>query len=272
MQGIDLSELLVEQDSDEMIKSEFHTLFIEKKRDSFVLELPEDAKEQIGVPQVEIEGEEYTSYTMYMSSFMSDANDLAKTMHTLRSSEGDKDELTVYIDSLGGSVYEGVKLIATMRGLFHEKTTTILDPSGSSMGALLFCAGNTRVIPEFGYLMFHNYSTGTFGKGQEVTADVNFSDPHVKSIFKDLVVKPGFMTEGEFREMVKGVDYYYDATDACINGMATHVHVGQYVVEADQYLDFKESGFDDFDEYIEYKMLEALEEIEIVTEIEEANE
>jgi hypothetical protein len=80
------------------------------------------------------------------------------------------------------------------------------------------------------------------------------------------------MTEEEFREMTKGVDYYYNAVDACINGMATHVHLGEYIVEAEQFFDFKDSGFEDFNEYMEYVMLEALEEAGIEVEIEEANE
>jgi ATP-dependent Clp protease protease subunit len=260
---MELGDLLVEQDTDDAIKSEFHTLFIEKKRDSYTLELPEDAAEQIGVPQIEVEGQEYTNYTLYLSTFMSDANDTARMMHKLRSSEDDKDELTVYIDSPGGSIYEGVKIISTMRGLFKGRTTTILDPSGSSMGALMFCAGDTRVIPEFGYLMFHNYSTGAFGKGQEVLADIEFSDPHVKKIFRDLITKKGFFTEDEYKALITGTDFYFDAEDACLNGMATHVHLGEYMVEAEQYIDYIETGFDTFEEYIEYKTEEMTE---LVTE------
>lgn len=261
---IELGDLLGEQDTNEKITSQFHTLFIEEKSETIQIDLSEEQAAKVGVPVVEVECKPHKEFTMYTSAYVHEANDLASMMQALRRSEDENDTLDIYIDSPGGYIKELLKLYTTTKGMFTGKTTTILDPEGSSCGAMLFCIGDTRVFPEFGHLMFHNYSTGAGGKGQEVLADVNFSDPHIKSVFRRLMVEPGFFNEEEFTDLTKGVDFYWDAYEASVRGCATHVMVGEYLMEAEDFVNMRDAGFTDGEEYQEWMEALAQEEVEIL--------
>jgi len=246
----ELGELL--QDSDDKIKSQFHTLFIKEASDTIQKKLTEEEAAAVGVDEVTIECKPHKEYTLYTSAYVSETNDMAETMNALRQSENPADTLEIFIDSPGGYVSEYIKLMTTAKGLFAGKTTTVLDPEGSSCGALLFCAGDIRVIPEFGHLMFHNYSGGARGKGQEIVAEVSFSDPHMNSLFRRIVVDSGIFNEDEFYKLTHGEDYYFDAYEACVRGAATHVIVGQYMVDAEDFVNMKDEGFTTPEEYAEY--------------------
>jgi ATP-dependent protease ClpP protease subunit len=258
---LELGDLLGEQDTAEKVTSQFHTLYVEEASDTLMIDLSEEDAARVGTDKLEVETKPHKAFTLYTSAYMHDTNDLVGIMHALRASTDPADTLDIFIDSPGGMVKELIKIFTLTRGLFADKTTTILDPEGSSCGALLFCVGDTRIIPEFGHLMFHNYSTGAGGKGQEVMADVNFSDPHIKSIFRNLMVKPGYFNEEEFIDLTKGVDFYFDAYEACVRGCATHVMVGEYLVEAEDFVGMRDGGFSGMEEYQEW--MEALAEEEV---------
>ncbi|MBQ9607863.1 MAG: Clp protease ClpP [Lachnospiraceae bacterium] len=67
----------------------------------------------------------------------------------------DTPNLTVRINSYGGSVSEGLAIYSLLQD-FKGHVKTIVDGFACSAASVIFMAGDTRVVPESGLLMIHN--------------------------------------------------------------------------------------------------------------------
>lgn len=70
-------------------------------------------------------------------------------------SEIDTPNLTVRINSMGGSVSEGLAIYNLLND-FKGNVTTIVDGFACSAASVIFMAGDKRIVPESGLLMIHN--------------------------------------------------------------------------------------------------------------------
>ncbi|HHL19632.1 MAG TPA: hypothetical protein ENJ33_07845 [Thiothrix sp.] len=209
------------------LDSEYHTLFIEEKKEQRELIDWEQKLYKI-IPK-------YKQYSVYIDSFHETKKGLHSVFNELRKAD-DKDTLELRISSGGGSVLEGQQFFNIIIEKFRERTTTYLDNHGYSMGALLFCMSRKRVIYPYSDIMFHDYSQGVYGKGGNVQSKVKHSAQSLKSFFHDLIVDRNFLSEEEFQHMLLGHDFWMDAEEMCKRGIATHVIVGGQQVIAKEYL------------------------------------
>lgn len=69
--------------------------------------------------------------------------------------EVDTPNLTVRINSMGGSVSEGLAIYNLLND-FKGNVTTIVDGFACSAASVIFMAGDKRIVPESGLLMIHN--------------------------------------------------------------------------------------------------------------------
>ena len=209
------------------INSERHTLFVKVYPESKRLL---DRKKDIYQLRAK-----YKKYTLYVERFKELKRGLHSVFNELRHS-GKEDILELRINSGGGSVNEGIQFYNLMRERFHKRTHAYLDNHGYSMGALLFCMADRRVIYPYSDLMFHNYGHGAMGKGGEVKARVKHVDKLLQTFFKDMIVAQGFLSEKEFHDMVIGKDFWMDAKEMCKRGIATHVVYHEKEIKAKKYL------------------------------------
>lgn len=93
-----------------------------------------------------------------------------------------REPIILDINSLGGLVYDGLALIATIE---QSKTPVITKVNGYafSMGVLIFLAGHERLISRHASLMYHQVSSEVFGK--------------LKDMEEDLLVTKGLQTKLE---------------------------------------------------------------------------
>jgi len=177
----------------------------------------------------------HTVYRIFIGRFF----ELKKGLHTvfneLKQAKKD-DKFEIVINSVGGFVNEGMQFFNIINEKFNNSTITYLDNRGYSMGALLFCMGSKRVIYPYSDLMFHNYAGGAHGKGGELKAQVKHFDTLIKNFFYDIIVRQGFLSEDEFKKMLIGKDYWFDAKKMCKRGIATHVIVEGKELSAKEYL------------------------------------
>lgn len=146
------------------------------------------------------------------------------------------DELILRINSLGGIIKEGKSFYNVIKNKFKGRTTTILDNAGYSMGALTFCMGDKRIATEHADLMFHDYSGGSRGKGGEMTAKVEHTAKHLRKFFNQIVVKNGFLTKKEFKQMLIGKDFWMSTKEMCKRNIATHVLINGKEITSKKYL------------------------------------
>ncbi|MCK5903352.1 MAG: ATP-dependent Clp protease proteolytic subunit [Cocleimonas sp.] len=209
------------------LDSEFHTLFIEEVAEKR-LRVKEARQQYFIVPSHKL-------YRVFISAFSENKKGLHAVFNELRKADED-DTLELRINSDGGLVTEGQQFFNVILEKFGNNTTTVLDNHGYSMGALLFCMGYRRVVYPYSELMFHNYTHGSWGKGENVKSHVKHTAKNLTSFFKDMTVSQGFLKKKEFKEMLLGKDFWMDCEEMCRRGIATHVVVFGETITAKHYL------------------------------------
>lgn len=85
------------------------------------------------------------------------------------------EDISVYINSPGGSVLAGFAIIDTMETISSHITTVGMGLQ-ASMGSHLLAAGDTRLMTDKSLLMIHGASSGTEGKVTSQANDLNATE------------------------------------------------------------------------------------------------
>jgi len=214
-------------DAKKALSSEQHTLYIET--------IPEHKRVVDKEKNLYEITPKHRRFRVYIGRF----RELRKGLHSVFNELKDAnnlDKLEFIISSGGGMVLEGQQFYNLIQEKFFGRTTAYLDNHGYSMGALLFCMADKRVIYPYSDLMFHTYSHGSYGKGGDVKQHVKHTAKKLEKFFFDLIVEKGFLVEEEFKQMLIGQDYWMEAKELCKRGIATHVIVDGQELEAKEYL------------------------------------
>jgi ATP-dependent protease ClpP protease subunit len=214
-------------DAKKALSSEQHTLYIETIQEQ--KKVVDKAKSLYQITP------KHRRFRVYIGRF----RELRKGLHSVFNELKDAnpvDKLEFIISSGGGMVLEGQQFYNLIQEKFFGRTTAYLDNHGYSMGALLFCMADKRVIYHYSDLMFHTYSHGSYGKGGDVKEHVKHTAKKLEKFFFDLIVKKGFLSENEFKQMLVGQDYWMEAKELCKRGIATHVIIDGEEIEAKEYL------------------------------------
>jgi ATP-dependent protease ClpP protease subunit len=174
-----------------------------------------------------------THHSLYISDGIEQNREFDQMIAALRAAGGD-DLLEIRLNSGGGDVSIGQKLIALMHEIFRGRSITVMDAEASSMAAMVFLAGDKRVVYEHSMCMLHNYSMGMYGKGGEVGDRYAATNGSMISYLK-LAIEP-FVKKGEFKRILDGKDLYLDAYQMCKRGAATHIIVAGKEIEAAEYV------------------------------------
>jgi ATP-dependent Clp protease protease subunit len=99
-----------------------------------------------------------------------------KAIIHMRGEEKKNDPINVVINSDGGDVYEALGMIDFMQSL-NIKVNTICRGRAMSAAALLLCAGTgNRVASKNSTIMFHEISSGIYGKSSDMKANVQHTE------------------------------------------------------------------------------------------------
>lgn len=150
-----------------------------------------------------------TEYSIYLSSAVVEPSAYDEICHLLRR-VGENDEVKFYLNTPGGALISGLALIQAMRES-KAKITTILNPQAFSMGALLFLCGDELVAPPNSLLMFHHYSGGLSGKGNEQVAELSAINTWFEEAMHD-ICEP-FLTKKEIRKILQGSDMWLGSAE-----------------------------------------------------------
>ena len=177
----------------------------------------------------------HTRYRVYIGRFFELKKGLHSVFNELKSAK-EHDILELIIDSGGGFINEGMQFYNIIQEKFYGRTIAYLDNKGYSMGAMLFSMADKRVAYPYSDFMYHNYSGGAVGKGGEVEARIDHTSKKLKAFFYDIIVKNGFLSKDEYKQMLVGQDYWMGTKEMCKRGIATHVIVNGQELTAKEYL------------------------------------
>lgn len=130
-----------------------------------------------------------------------DYDDLVKELSKATPS----DSVVVHLNTSGGDCAIGFFIIDHIMRLPCPVHMVVEYPT-YSMGAIMALCGDMLTICPDSYIMFHDYSGGITGKGEDVHLFTNNS----RKVFKDRftrLCKP-FLSQAEINKMFKGEDIY----------------------------------------------------------------
>lgn len=246
-------ETFTPTNEDGVIQTKYGTLIVTEEPNMVEYILPEELKGRDDLPQkVQVQTQESTyRYTLYQASFAHDDSS-QHIMHNALRTAPEGSLLDIRLCSGGGSCFEGAQLYSIMREKFNGTTTTYNDSCSYSMAAVIFSAGDKRVMNEYSSLMYHSYSAVIGGDGAALKSQFEHYDELFKRTDKEILMDSGFLTKKEFKHMTKyNKQWFFNAKQCAERGIATHIIVKGRELTAEQYIEYEDSGFT-IDEYIEY--------------------
>lgn len=121
------------------------------------------------------------------------------------------DELIyIHLNTPGGDLTTGLQLVNTMRSS-QAHVICSLEGEACSLGSLIFLAGDEFLIHENTTMMIHNFSGGTYGKGNEQVQQLEATIKWFKKLASDYYVP--FISDDELAAILRGEDLWLQAED-----------------------------------------------------------
>lgn len=150
-----------------------------------------------------------TVVNLYLCGEIKAAEEYVEWFQLFRAA-GENDIIYIRINSEGGDLFAALQLV---RAIQESNATIIASVEGICMSAatLIFLSADRFELSEHTMFMFHNYSSGTIGKGGEMYDQIThfraWSDKLFNSFYKD------FLTPEEIKSMLDNKDIWLDADE-----------------------------------------------------------
>jgi ATP-dependent Clp protease protease subunit len=132
-----------------------------------------------------------------------------------------KDPINIIINSDGGDVYEALGIIDFIQSL-DVKVNTICRGRAMSAAALLLCAGTgIRAASKNSTIMFHEISSGIYGKSSDMKANVQHTEK-LEEILIDIICVNSNKDAAFWKERILK-DYYLSPEEALELGVIDSV-------------------------------------------------
>lgn len=166
----------------------------------------------------------FTNRKVFITDEITDVlcNDVIQQLMVL--DEESHEEITIYVNSPGGSVNDGLALYDTIR-MLKSPVKTVCMGLAASMGAILFLSGEKRSILPRSEIMIHDPS---YGGGKYTGQKPHEIQQHLDSLMKKRDILCEIIAErtgNSLEEVCKRTasDSYFNAEEAIEFGLATDI-------------------------------------------------
>lgn len=129
-------------------------------------------------------------------------------------------DLTVRINSPGGSVREGVAIFNLLKK--HKgQITTVVDGMAGSIASVIFMGGDVRQVNEGSMIMIHNAMSGLIGYADDLRAEAEILDK-ISGQIRDIYARRVNLSTDEIAEAM-AAETFYTETEAVEAGFADEV-------------------------------------------------
>ena len=134
-------------------------------------------------------------FDFYISGDIREAKEYQDWNQMMRNST-ENDAVIIHINSNGGDIFTAIQL---MKAMSESPSTVIASVEGMCMSAatLIFLCADVCEVSEHSHFMFHTYSSGNWGKGNEQLASVIADDKWARHLFNS--VYKGFLDAKEIK-------------------------------------------------------------------------
>jgi len=143
-------------------------------------------------------------HKFYLSGEIKSPSDYVHWFETIRNSS-ETDVVVLHINSYGGDLFTAIQF---MRAIAETKANVVASVEGACMSAatVIFLSAKHFEISKHSMFMFHNYSSGSFGKGGEMYDNIVHEREWSRKLWKD--VYTGFLTETEINSILQNKDIW----------------------------------------------------------------
>lgn len=129
-------------------------------------------------------------------------------------------DIDLHINSLGGSVFDGIAIYNALR-THPARVVTHVDGVAASMGSAIAMVGDEIVMPSNAWMMIHDPSGGTFGPADDHRKTAELLDGLKKTLVSIYSARTGI--DGEDIEKMMSEETWMDGNQALDLGFATQV-------------------------------------------------
>lgn len=137
-----------------------------------------------------------------------------------REKKGDAKKANLYINSPGGSVFDGFAIFNELKNSGLEIDVTVMGIA-ASMASVVAMVGKTISMPANSMMMIHNASAGVFGNAADLADVIDVLKKMDSSIVATYCARTG-KSEDEVRKLM-GAETFMSAAEALELGFATKV-------------------------------------------------
>ena len=148
-------------------------------------------------------------HEFYLSGQIQDAEEYIEWFDVIRNANS-SDIIRIYINSPGGDLFTTLQFLRVMG---ETEATVVTSVEGACMSAatMIFLHGHSQEVTPHSLFMFHDYSSGTFGKGGEQYDQIQFERGWSRKFLTE--VYAGFLTEQEIESMMHNKDIWMDSEE-----------------------------------------------------------
>ena len=146
-------------------------------------------------------------HEFYLTGQIEAAEDYIEWFDVIRNAAS-TDTVRIYINSPGGDLFTTLQFLRVMS---DTAATVICSVEGACMSAatMIFLHGHMQEVTPHSLFMFHDYSSGTFGKGGEQYDQIQFERAWSRKFLTE--VYADFLTEAEIESMMHNKDIWMDS-------------------------------------------------------------
>ena len=146
-------------------------------------------------------------HEFYLTGQIEAAEDYIEWFDVIRNAAS-TDTVRIYINSPGGDLFTTLQFLRVMS---DTAATVICSVEGACMSAatMIFLHGHMQEVTPHSLFMFHDYSSGTFGKGGEQYDQIQFERAWSRKFLTE--VYADFLTDAEIESMMHNKDIWMDS-------------------------------------------------------------
>lgn len=145
----------------------------------------------------------------YLSEAIGEPNDYIELVHRIKTC-GPHEVIHLHLNTPGGRLDTGVQLINAMQ-TSEAHVICSLESEAHSLGTLIFLAADEFIVHDNCMMMFHNYSGGMWGKGNEQVAQLAATIKWFESLARRIYLP--FLSEEELEKILHGEDLWLHTDD-----------------------------------------------------------
>ena len=143
-------------------------------------------------------------HEFYLTGEIGDAEEYIEWFDIIRNASA-VDSIRIYINSPGGDLFTTLQFLRVMSDT-EATVTTSVEGACMSAATMIFLHGHTQEVTPHSLFMFHDYSSGTFGKGGEQYDQIQFERGWSRKFLTE--VYAGFLTDIEIESMMHNKDIW----------------------------------------------------------------